>query len=197
MRVCMIRHGLTAWNLDGRIQGGTDIPLCEEGRAQVAAWRLPDGFAATGACLTSPKLRARQTAEILGFVDPSEDARLGEMAWGSYEGRRLDELRQRLGPAFTDAESLGLDFRPPGGESPREVAARLGSLVADLAADGRDRVVIAHKGILRAALVLSTGWDMLGPPPVRYDPERALVLELESGAAPRLVAAVPLRRGAA
>lgn len=196
MRVCLIRHGLTAWNLEGRIQGGTDIPLCEEGRVQVGRWRLPDGFDRASLCLTSAKLRARETALLMGFAEPRVEPRLAEMNWGDYEGSRLDELRQRLGPVFTDAESLGLDFRPPEGESPREVAHRLAAVLADLAADGRDQVLVTHKGMLRAALVLSLGWDMQGPPPVRYDPERALVLELEDRASPRFIDSVGLRAAA-
>jgi broad specificity phosphatase PhoE len=192
VRVCLIRHASTAWNEEGRIQGRTDIPLSPAGRAQAAAWRLPEGFAAAP-CVASPLRRAVETAALLGFPDPATDARLAEMRWGAFEGRRLGELRDELGPALADEERRGLDFRPPGGESPREVAARLGRFLADLAPDGRDHLVVAHKGVLRAALVLSLGWDMLGKPPVRYDPERALLLALDPEGRPTLLASEPLR----
>ena len=198
MRVCLIRHGLTTWNLAGRIQGRSDIPLSEEGRAQVAGWRLPDGFSGAP-CVASPLRRALETAALLGFPDPATDPRLVEMRWGRFEGRRLVDLRAELGPELDAAERRGLDFRPPEGESPREVAGRLAAVLADFAgkADGAgrqcDHVVIAHKGILRAALVLTLGWQMTGPPPVAYEPERALILDLAIGGAPRFEAAVPLR----
>jgi broad specificity phosphatase PhoE len=193
VRVCLIRHASTAWNEEGRIQGRTDVPLSPAGRAQAAAWRLPEGFAG-GPCVASPLRRAVETAALLGFADPATDARLAEMRWGAFEGRRLAELRDELGPALADEERRGLDFRPPdGGESPREVAARLGGFLADLAADGRDHLLVAHKGILRAALVLSVGWDMLGKPPARYDPERALILALDAEGRPTLLASEPLR----
>ena len=55
------------------------------------------------------------------------------------------------------------------------------------------RLVVAHKGILRAALVLSLGWDMRGKPPVRYDPERALLLSLDEAGRPTFEASLPLR----
>ena len=73
-------------------------------------------------------------------------------------------------------EARGLDFRPPGGESPREVCARLQALLGELAADPRPVVAVCHKGVMRAALVLATGWDMRGRPPMRL--ARALGCEL-------------------
>ena len=189
MRICLIRHGSTSWNEAGRIQGRTDIPLNAAGRAQVAGWRLPPGFAAA-ACVTSPLGRARETALLLGFAEPAEDGRLIEMAWGSFEGHTLAELRGR--PGMRELEAAGLDFRAPGGESPRLVAERLTAFLQDLAATDRDHVLIAHKGVLRASLVLALGWDMLGKPPVRYEPELALIHALDPGGGLRFEAAVSL-----
>lgn len=191
MRVCLIRHGATEWNAAGRIQGGRDIPLSDAGRAQVGSWRLPDGFA-SARCLSSPLRRATETAAILGFVSPKRDARLVEMNWGEFEGRTLPELRATLGPAMRELEDAGLDFRPPDGESPREVAGRLREVLRTIAADGTDTVIIAHKGILRASLVLALDWKMLGRPPVRYEPERALIHRLDASGSPEFEAAVRL-----
>jgi broad specificity phosphatase PhoE len=191
VRVCLIRHASTGWNEEGRIQGRTDIPLSARGRTQAAAWRLPPGFAGA-ACITSPLRRARQTAELLGFADPPADARLVEMAWGSFEGRTLPELRTQPATAMCELEEAGLEFRPPGGESPRMVADRLTACLQELALTGRDHVVITHKGVLRASLVLALGWDMLGKPPVRYEPEQALIHGLEPAGKLRFEAAVSL-----
>ncbi len=192
MRVCLMRHASTSWNEAGRIQGRIDVPLSPRGRSQAAAWRLPPGFAAA-ACVTSPLRRARETAALLGWPSPASEPRLAEMSWGRFEGRTLPELRAELGPAFAGMEAMGLDFRPPGGESPREVAARLAAFLAERAARREDLVAVAHKGVLRAALVLALGWTMEGKPPVRYGPERALVLEVDPVGRPRLFAAVSLR----
>ena len=189
MRVCLIRHGRTGWNEAGRIQGRTDIPLSAAGRAQVARWRLPPGFAGA-ACVTSPLGRARETALLLGFAEPAEDGRLVEMAWGSFEGRTLAELRDQAG--MRELEAAGLDFQAPSGESPRLVAERLAAFLQDLAATDCDHVVITHKGVLRASLVLALGWDMLGKPPVRYEPELALIHTLEPDGRLRFEAAVAL-----
>ncbi len=195
MRVLFVRHGSTAWNEAGRIQGCTDVPLSPAGRAQVAGWRLPEGWRG-GRCVTSPLQRARETAALLGFDAAEIDARLVEMGWGGYEGATLAELRQRHGDALAENEARGLDFRPPGGESPREVAARLAGFLRDLAVEGEDRLVVAHRGILRASLVLAFGWDMLGRPPVRIVDDVALEHELDSDGGLAFVRSVGLREAA-
>jgi hypothetical protein len=67
----------------------------------------------------------------------------------------------------------------------------------ELAATGRDHVLVTQKGVLRASLILAVGWDMLGKPPVRFEPERALVHRLGPSGALALEAAVSLREEAA
>jgi probable phosphoglycerate mutase len=192
--VCLVRHALTSWNEEGRIQGRQDIPLSPAGVRQVADWRLPPGFE-TARCCSSPLTRACQTASLLGFQDFATDDRLMEMHWGKFEGSRIDELRGRYGLGFRGIERMGLDFRPPDGETPREVADRLRRCFEGIAAGGTDHVLVAHKGILRAALVLATAWDMRAPSSIIYDPERALILHLEVRRTPRLHASEPLRPG--
>lgn len=198
MLICFIRHGRTSWNDAGRIQGHTDIPLSDEGRRQVAGWRLPAPFA-TAACMASPLERTRETAALLGFTTPRLDPRLREMGWGSYEGRTLEELRLTEGDAMDINERLGLDFRPPEGESPREVAARVQACLADLAESdgGKDEamVIVCHKGILRASIVLACGWEMLGKPPVRILDDHALVHRLGPGGRLDYQATLDLRSG--
>ncbi len=56
---------------------------------------------------------------------PPQDSALIEMDWGDWEGLTLDEICARHGEEFARNEARGLDFRPPGGESPREVLERL------------------------------------------------------------------------
>jgi broad specificity phosphatase PhoE len=174
MRLCLLRHGRTAWNEAGRIQGRTDIPLSPFGRRQVAAWRLPPPFA-RASCIASPLLRARETAAILGHTDHTLDHRLQEMSWGAYEGCTLAELRREHGTRFAANTARGLDFRPPGGESPREVAERLRACLADLARTRRDHLIVTHKGVLRVSLVLALGWTMLREPPVAIADDQALL----------------------
>lgn len=174
----LIRHGATQWNLDRRMQGRADPPLAPAGRATVSAWRLPLGMTDAGAdmaagnwiWLTSPLARARETAALLRAAPvPVEPAliepALIEMDWGAWEGRRLAELRVEGGAAMAAAEARGLDFQPPGGESPRQVQDRLRPLLERLAAAGRPAVAVTHKGVIRALYARASGWDMTGPAP--------------------------------
>ncbi|MEZ5648568.1 MAG: histidine phosphatase family protein [Alphaproteobacteria bacterium] len=166
--LAILRHGPTLWTEEGRIQGRKDIPLSPQGRDRVATWHLPPEFK-TFTVLTSPLGRARQTAQILGFSDALSDPRLTEMDWGEWEGRRLADLRAELRGDFTAAENQGLDFTPPGGESPRHVQERLQPLLTEIAHRGQATLFICHKGILRALYALATSWPMIGKLPHRLD----------------------------
>ena len=85
----IIRHGLTEWNVRHKLQGQTDIPLCDEGRRQAEAEREEIADIHLDICFCSPLARARETAGIL--LDGRDipivyDDRLREMNFGLYEG---------------------------------------------------------------------------------------------------------------
>jgi len=116
----------------------------------------------------SPLCRATQTAELLGARDSEIEPRLTEMNYGKWEGSRLDDLRVTLGERMAENEARGLDFRPEGGEKPREVQERLVPWLLDVARYGRPTVAVSHHGIIRALFSLATGWNMVGPPPEKF-----------------------------
>jgi probable phosphoglycerate mutase len=175
--LAMIRHGLTDWNSAGRIQGHTDIELSPEGRRQIAAMQLPDALR-DFSCVSSPLRRARQTARILGFENPQTVPELVEMCWGEWEGETVADLRLRYGAVMAALEARGLDFRPPGGESPRLVQRRLRIWFGGLVAQGRPVLAFTHKGVMRAALAMALDWDMLGRAPRRLDWSKAQLFRL-------------------
>jgi len=182
-RIALLRHGVTEWNAIKRIQGRTDTHLAEAGRAALARLRLPaplDGYTAW----SSPLTRCLETAAILGVAAPRTDPRLAEMAWGDYEGLTLDEIRARDGAAFAAKEARGLDFQPPGGESPRMVQARVGFFLAERAAEGAPAMVFTHRGVIRAVLALATGWPMIGKPPWKLAWNAAQVVTLDPAGRP-------------
>jgi broad specificity phosphatase PhoE len=164
--LAVLRHGPTAWTAEHRLQGRTDLALSPEGRVAIRRWRLAEEVAGF-TWVTSPLRRARETAALLGHGDAALDERLAEMSFGDWEGQRLEDLRARLGPEMAEIEGRGLDFRAPGGETPREVQARLRPLLAEIGRDGRNRLAVTHKAVIRALYALATGWTMLGKPPLR------------------------------
>ena len=184
-RLALVRHGPTAWTEEGRLQGRADPPLSPRGRAAVAGWRPPAELSGAD-WVSSPLLRARETARLLGVERIAIEPRLAEMSWGRWEGRRLAELRAELGARLAENEALGLDFRPDGGESPRDVQARLAPWLADVAARDRPLVAVTHKGVIRAILALATGWDMTAKPPTRLAWDRAHLFTVGDGGVPKL-----------
>lgn len=176
--LALIRHGATEWNAAGRIQGASDIPLSATARAAVLTWRVPPEFR-DFAWTASPLARARETAALLGGGSATIEPRLTEMHWGQWEGLRLAEIRASLGAVMAEKEARGLDFQPPGGESPRQVQDRLKPWLAALAQAGRPTIAVTHKGVIRAALALATGWDMTARPPAKLDWSCAHLFTLE------------------
>jgi probable phosphoglycerate mutase len=166
--VVLIRHGRTAWNAEGRIQGHTDIPLSAAGREALSGCRVPARFGHFR-WHASPLARAVETAGLLGAKELTIDARLVELRWGEWEGSTKPDIRERHGEAFAENEARGLDFRPPGGESPRELRARLEEWLTDVCAAGAPVVAVTHKGVIQMALALATGWDLVSRAPVRLD----------------------------
>ncbi len=166
--LALIRHGTTEWNTDGRIQGSTDIPLSEIGRAEVRSWKVPAEFR-DFVWISSPLARARQTAALLGADSVALEPRIREMDWDQWEGLTLADLRKNFAAELAAKEARGVDFHAPGGESPRQVMARIELWLADIAEAGKPTVAVTHKGVVRAALALATGWDMLDKWPVEID----------------------------
>lgn len=166
--VLLARHGETAWNRDGRVQGWVPTGLTARGRreAEALAERVdrrydPDRL------IASDLRRARATAERVAATTGlavAVDERWRERNWGRLRGRRADEVYERF-PRFSVAEGTpgdGMAARPPGGESIERTRARVldawEDLRADLAPDAT-AVVLTHAvpiALVRAAV---TGRD--------------------------------------
>ena len=140
----LVRHGETEWSKSGRHTSITDLPLTEDGEA--AALKVAPELAGLDfvQVLTSPRQRARHTADLAGFPGAKVDDDLAEWAYGDYEGRTTVEIR-RTDPDWT------IWTRPcPGGETAEQVATRLDRVVARArAADGKT-LVFGHGHALRA-----------------------------------------------
>jgi probable phosphoglycerate mutase len=158
-----IRHGLTDWNVQHRLQGRHDIPLNPEGRQQAVTCAdilsdLLERDGLTPAALdyvSSPLIRARETMELvratLGLPQAGfgVDDRLAEIAFGDWEGLTYDDVLARDGDVVDKRESDKWGFRPPGGESYAELTVRVGAWYQTLKGN---TVVSAHGGTARALI---------------------------------------------
>ncbi|HEX6827953.1 MAG TPA: histidine phosphatase family protein [Burkholderiales bacterium] len=164
----LVRHGETAWNREGRMQGHTDIPLSEAGLVQaedLAARLASEPF---DALYSSDLLRAWQTAERVArrtahriVVDP----RLRERNLGVLQSFTRQESA-RLHPEVHDHYQRGeADFVIPGGESARQFFARVTGALTAIAEGlaGRRAVIVSHGGVLDALYRVAAGEGPEGP----------------------------------
>ena len=166
--LALLRHAETDWSQHKRLQGQTDIALNAVGRAALTGRRVPADCRHLHV-VSSPLLRCTQTAECLQLRNVRVEPRIIEMSWGAWEGDSLAALRDRLGDAMRANEARGMDFQPPGGESPRQVLVRVQPWLAEVAAAGRPTLAVSHRGVIRVVFAAAMGWDMLGRPPAKLD----------------------------
>lgn len=149
----LVRHGETDWNLAGKIQGATDIPLNDTGRAQAHATGAKMQGRNWDVIVASPLSRAMETASIiashLGLPEPRPIDGIVERNYGAAEGL--------TGP---EVESFYPNDSPvPGRETRGEVQARVVAALHELAAEfkGKNVIVVCHGGVIRAMLHETTG----------------------------------------
>lgn len=156
-RIIAVRHGHTEWSENGRHTSATELPLLEEGLlgARALADTLsPERFSRA---LTSPRMRARQTAELAGFptsqTETCDDLR--EWEYGEYEGLTTPQIRQHHNPDWS-IWSHGA----PGGETPSQVAERADRVIERATQAEGDVIIFGHGHMLR---VIAARWLSLGP----------------------------------
>lgn len=176
IRLALLRHGPTTWNEAGRIQGSSDIALSETGRTTLRGLALPAPWNDC-ALWSSPLGRASETARLVSGREPKIAEALREMNWGEWEGKRGEDLLADPDSGFRHIEDWGWDYRPPGGESPRDVRNRLLPWLAD---QREDAVLVCHIGIMRVLLAIAQGWDFDGPAPFRVKRNRLFLLNFDN-----------------
>ncbi len=140
----VVRHGETEWSRDGRHTSHTEVDLTPEG--EDVARRLAERFAGVDLdlVLSSPRLRARRTAELAGFADVELDGDLTEWDYGDYEGITTREIRESV-PGWT-----AWTHPCPGGETAEQVSRRLDRVVARVRAHGGRVLAFSHGHASRA-----------------------------------------------
>ncbi|KAA1425741.1 histidine phosphatase family protein [Nocardioides antri] len=150
----LVRHGATEWSSAGRHTSVTDLPLLPDGEETAVALGSRLAGVDFRLVLTSPRRRARHTAELAGFSDAEVTDDLVEWGYGDYEGLTTLQIRESV-PGWTI-----WSHPSPNGETGADVAARLDRVVARVRATGGRALAFAHGHSLR---VLAARW--LGLPP--------------------------------
>ena len=128
------------------------------------------------AMITSPLVRASETGSILSGQTAPTDPRLTEMSFGDWEGQAGRDLRDDPKSGFRDIENWGWDYRPPNGETPKEVWDRVSAALADLQ---EDTLIVCHMIVMRVTLAKAYGWDFDGHPPFQIKRDRIYGITIE------------------
>ncbi|MGZ5368047.1 histidine phosphatase family protein [Aeromicrobium sp.] len=161
-QIILWRHGQTAWNAAGRVQGQSDVPLDEVGVAQAGSAAARLATLNPARILTSDLSRASATAQALSDLTgiPFEsDKRLREMAFGLREGLTSREAWESH-PHEMRAFFTGDDVRMPGGETYREAGKRFAEVLTEVGATvkhDRPVVIVAHGAVLRVGACTFVG----------------------------------------
>lgn len=147
----LVRHGQTEWSKSGQHTSHTDLDLTDVGVDQAKSLRERLDPAEFGLVLSSPRLRARKTAELAGFNDYEITDDLQEWHYGDYEGLTSKQIRTNHHPGWR------LWFNGcPGGESADIVRARLTRVVHRVRESGVDKAICFGHG--HASRVLALCW---------------------------------------
>ena len=150
------RHGETAFNAEGRVQGQLDIPLSKNGQQQSKALASALSLEPLDAIIVSPLRRALETAEAIATelqLPLKIDSRLAEINAGIFQGLKWDEIEIKYPNEATLWKSGDPDFVIPEGESRRTLMLRGQAAFETIQADNHTHVaVIAHGGLLAATL---------------------------------------------
>jgi probable phosphoglycerate mutase len=153
-RVWLVRHGETEWSRDGRHTSTTDLELT--GAGEQVARDLGHRLAGHGfdLVLSSPRRRARRTAELAGFAGAELDEDLVEWDYGQYEGLTTATIRETV-PGWT------VWAHPvPGGETPAQVAERLDRVIRRVHDVAGDVLLFGHGHALRGFAARWLGLDV-------------------------------------
>lgn len=148
MKLYLIRHGQTDWNVAGKIQGSTDIPLNDTGRKQAACLAKGMEGRRVSRVFSSTLSRAYETAQAIGNSQKVPVHRLRELEevnYGDWEGLTMEEIAEKYPKELEQWYLSPVEVAPPGGETQTQVYERCKRAV-DLImgqADG-DVAVVSH-----------------------------------------------------
>ena len=155
---CIVRHGQTDWNLEGRYQGQSDVSLNPTGFAQAQALAQRLRNERFDAIYTSDLARARETANAIADfhtgLSVQVDIRLREINQGQWEGVLVETIRTHYAELWQQRSSDPANVRAPGGETVGEVKQRVSAALDEIAdCYPAGRVLIVSHGLALATIL--------------------------------------------
>ena len=182
--IYFVRHGETAWNAEGRLQGQQDIPLNTTGKKQAqhvgTLIKSLSNLPSTLDYISSPMLRTRTTMQLLrteADLDPlsyNTDDRLKEICFGRWEGLTWPEVRASDPKGAAGREADKWNYVPPAGESYEMLQLRIAPWVETLE---KPTLVVAHGGVARVLLSMVAGESSLISPNINIWQGKILMFE--------------------
>ena len=160
VKLFLVRHGQTDWNINRRFQGQSDVPLNEAGRQQATALANSLSREHIDVLFASDLQRAYETARIIATQHACEirlDSRLREINFGAWEGLTYDEIKHNDPAVLAAREADIFTTAAPDGETLNQLTARVESVLNDLHAQYADQttLIVAHGGPLQILLCLA------------------------------------------
>jgi alpha-ribazole phosphatase/probable phosphoglycerate mutase len=162
MKLFLVRHGQTDWNIARRFQGQSDVPLNQTGIKQAKALAGQLSAQHIDALYSSDLQRALETAKVISGLsgykpDLHSDSRLREINFGDWEGLTYKEIKEKYPTALAERENDIYKNAPPNGETLEQLCARVRSMLDELYAKHKDQtvLVVAHGGVLQILLCLA------------------------------------------
>jgi alpha-ribazole phosphatase len=150
-RLVLVRHAEPVADSRGRCYGRLDVELSEQGRRQADALAVTLRDEPIDLVVSSPRVRAVQTAAALGRTFEVDD-RLSELDFGDFEGRTYEQLERDEPELFRRWMSSPTTVRFPNGESYADLRRRATAALADARSRAESAVVVTHGGVIRAGL---------------------------------------------
>lgn len=185
MRIYLVRHGETDWNLENKIQGQTDTHLNENGRkqAQELAEKISLELCGIGSIYTSKKVRALETARIIGdklSITPVVQQGLEEICLGKWEGYTWKQVREVFSEEYQNWHQNRRYQIPPEGESYQQLLNRLLPALDDIVKkEKRDILVVTHSAVIMTLMsyIYDTPFEDMAK---NYKTGNAVIVELSA-----------------
>lgn len=167
MKLLLVRHGETDWNLAHRYQGQSDIPLNQRGvqQAEQLARRLSNEK--INALYSSDLSRALETAKyVANMYEPAlaiqSDSRWQEICFGEWDGLNYEEVEAKWQNEVTAWYADPVNFSPPAGETMLQMSKRVQSALDELKSKHKDEtaLVVSHGGVIQVLLCMLLGMEL-------------------------------------